>query len=419
MMMSRTTVSRRRPTNNRMQRAPDTENNQRRKHRPDYLIIVLASILTVVGAVTVYAISPGLTQAQGLPSSFYSEKQLVAIALGLVVFAIASRIPIEFWKRSELLIVGAAAIMSVAVRVIGEPINGAYRWLDIAGFSFQAAEFIKFALVIWLASFFVRARRSGTMTSPATLKQLGIAVVSVALIVAGLQSDLGSAAVMMAIIGIVAFVAGLPMKRLGIVVIAVIVLSVAAVMISPYRRDRVSTFLNPTADCQNEGFQACQALITVGSGGVVGKGLGRSVQAYGYLPEAANDSIFAIIAEKYGFLGTGFIIVVFSALLMRLKTIAAQAATDYERFVVTGLLAWLSIQMMINVGAMLGLLPLKGITLPLISYGGTSIIFVMAALGVAFQVSRYTSLQTTTEQAKAVANRRQAAHTNISRWRDA
>jgi cell division protein FtsW len=152
------------------------------------------------------------------------------------------------------------------------------------------------------------------------------------------------------------------------------------------------TFLNPTADCQNEGYQACQALITVGSGGMFGKGLGRSVQAYGYLPEAANDSIFAIVSEKFGFVGASIIIGIFIGLFRRIKTIAEQAPNDYSRLLVSGILAWLSIQMIINVGAMIGLLPLKGITLPFVSYGGTSIIFVMAAVGIVFQVSRYTDL---------------------------
>jgi cell division protein FtsW len=131
-----------------------------------------------------------------------------------------------------------------------------------------------------------------------------------------------------------------------------------------------------------------------------GKGLGRSVQAYGYLPEAENDSIFAIVSEKFGFVGATIIVGIYIGLFRRIKTTAEQAPNDYSRLLVSGILAWLSIQMMINVGAMIGLLPLKGITLPFISYGGTSIIFVMAAVGIVFQVSRFTDLSQAKDNSK-------------------
>lgn len=157
------------------------------------------------------------------------------------------------------------------------------------------------------------------------------------------------------------------------------------------------TFLHPEQDCQDAGYQACQALIAVGSGGLIGKGLSQGAQANGYLPEAANDSIFAIMAEKFGFVGVTLLVCLFMALFSRLKNILERAPDNFSRFVVTGVLAWLSTQAFINIGAMIGLLPLKGITLPFISYGGTSIIFVLAALGLVFQVSRYTTFGVNTE----------------------
>jgi cell division protein FtsW len=350
------------------------------------------TILLAVGAVTVYAISPGITNGTDLGENYYSVKQLTAIGLGIIAFVAAAFIDVKTWKRLELPLIIIASVVAVAVRFIGDEVNGAYRWLQVGGFSFQAAELIKFALVIWLASYLARMRIEHKTNSPDVLKKLGIVMVVILFVVAGLQSDLGSAAVMMAIIGFMAFIAGLPLKKLFIFGSIILVLIIGAIMISPYRRDRVVTFFNPTADCQNEGYQACQALITVGSGGMFGKGLGRSVQAYGYLPEAANDSIFAIVSEKFGFVGATIMVSIFIGLFRRIKTVAEQAPNDYSRLLVSGILAWLSIQMIINVGAMIGLLPLKGITLPFVSYGGTSIIFVMAAVGIVFQVSRYTDL---------------------------
>ncbi len=363
-----------------------------RRHRPDYIVVLLISILLAVGAVTVYAISPGITQAQGLPENFFSQKQLLAIGLGIVAFIVASAVRLKTWRQLEVSMLVLAVTAGVAVRFFGDRINGAYRWFNFGGISFQVAEFMKLALIIWLAGFLARRMAQKRMGDPDTFKKLGIAVVSVVIIVAGLQSDLGSAAVMMAIIGAMAFVAGLPMRNIMLVAAGVCILTVGAIASSEYRRDRVSTFLNPTADCQDEGYQACQALITVGSGGLAGKGLGRSVQAYGYLPEAANDSIFAIVSEKFGFIGSSMIIGVFFVLFRRLYEIAKRASSNYSQLLVSGVLIWLSIQMMINVGAMLGLLPLKGITLPLVSHGGTSIIFILVALGIAFHASRYTEL---------------------------
>jgi cell division protein FtsW len=368
-----------------------------RKHRPDYMIVIYMTILLAVGAVTVYAISPGITTGKNLSENFFSIKQLTAIGLGAIAFIIASLLDTKTWKKLEIPLIVLAVVVAIAVRLIGEEVNGAYRWLQVGGLSFQAAELIKFTLVIWLAGYLARVRIDKKTDSNEVLKVLGIIIVVIGFVVAGLQSDLGSAAVMMAIIAFMAFIAGLPLKKLFIVGSIVLLLSTIAIVSSPYRIDRVSTFLNPTADCQNEGYQACQALITVGSGGLFGKGLGRSVQAYGYLPEAANDSIFAIVSEKFGFIGSAIILGVFVGLFKRIKNVAQNAPNDYSRLLVSGILAWLSVQMMINIGAMIGLLPLKGITLPFVSYGGTSIIFVMAAVGIVFHISRYTDLTRATK----------------------
>ena len=194
------------------------------------------------------------------------------------------------------------------------------------------------------------------------------------------------------------FVVGLPLKKIMMIGGIIAIGTTLLIASSSYRRDRFETFLNPTRDCQSTGYQACQALIAVGSGGIAGLGLGRGVQAYGYLPEAANDSIFAIYAEKFGFIGVSVLLAFFIAFFARLKAIIERTSDDFSRLLVVGVLAWLSTQAMINIGAMIGLLPLKGITLPFISYGGTSIIFITAAIGVVFQISRYTNYSVITDQ---------------------
>lgn len=366
---------------------------QHRRHRPDYWLLILILILLTIGVVVVYAISPALSLANNVGSNFYSSRQLIAIILSLVVFAMVSQISITDWRRwhKPLLVVAALATLA-ALAMPANPQYPAHRWIRLGSFSFQSVELLKFAVLIWLAGFLSDRIKNKLITDTrSTLRPLVVTVLVIGVFVAGVQSDFGSAVVMMAMIGAMAFIAGMPFKRLlmvgGILAIGGILL-ISAV---PYRRERLMTFLHPTADCQGSGYQACQALISVGSGGLIGLGLGRSVQAYGYLPEAANDSIFAIYAEKFGFIGVAVLLALFVALFSRLKTIAIRAPDNFSRFFVVGVLVWLSIQSFINIGAMVGLLPLKGITLPFVSYGGTSVVFGMAAMGVVFQISRYTS----------------------------
>lgn len=368
------------------------DQTRQRKHRPDYILLVLGIVLLIIGLIVVYAISPGLSAQRGVNANYYASKQIIAVGLGVVAFFIAAQVPLSAWRRLERPLIGAAVLAAIAVQIFGDRVNGAARWIQIGGFSFQAVELIKFALLIWLAGFLAERIKEGSLGNfTKTFKPLLIALGLSSVVVALFQSDLGSTGVLVAIIGAMCFVAGLPMKRVMMFAAIIGVGTVLAISGSSYRRDRLATFLNPGSDCQNIGYQACQALNAVGSGGMFGKGLNRGVFAYGYLPESANDSIFAIYAEMFGFIGVVALIALFIALFSRLRSIMERAPDMPSRLVVAGILAWLSTQALINIGAMIGLLPLKGITLPLVSYGGTSIIFAMAAIGVAFNVSRYTT----------------------------
>ncbi|MBI5357660.1 putative lipid II flippase FtsW [Candidatus Saccharibacteria bacterium] len=363
-----------------------------RKHKPDYGLLLICIALLIIGMVVMYSISPGLAAAQGVSQHYYIGKQFIAIAAGLIAFAIFSAISLDFLKRSKRTLVWLSLIMIIAVQIFGEKVNGAYRWIQFGGFSFQVAELLKFALIVWLASFLVsRLVNKEINSNQKTLNPIMILLGLIAVLVAGMQSDFGSAGVMFAITIVMSFSAGLPIKRILMIGGIIAAISVIAVVSTPYRRDRLATFLNPTSDCQDAGYQSCQALIAVGSGGIFGLGLGNGVQAYGYLPEAENDSIFAILAEKFGFIGSTAIIALYAILFARMRRIIICTKDTFSRLFVIGVLAWLSTQTIINIGAMIGLLPLKGITLPLISYGGTSIVFIMAALGVVFHISKYTS----------------------------
>ncbi|HKR82097.1 MAG TPA: putative peptidoglycan glycosyltransferase FtsW [Candidatus Saccharimonadales bacterium] len=364
-----------------------------RRHRPDYILVILSTVLLAVGLVVVYAISPALAVEKHVSNNYFVTRQLISIGLGLVVFGVTAKIPLSNWRKAfkPLLVVAALATL-MALALPTNPDYPAHRWIRFGGLSFQSVELLKFALLVGLASFLAERMRNRTVSdSKKTLQPLLIALGVIGFVVAGIQSDLGSTGVIVAMMGVMAFVAGMPMKRLMIVLGVIGVLLVLAISATPYRRERLFTFLHPESNCLTTGYQACQALISVGSGGMIGLGLGRSVQAYGYLPEAENDSIFAIYAEKFGFVGAAVLLALLMALFARFKNIAERAPDNFSRLVVVGVLAWFSTQAIINIGAMIGLLPLKGITLPFISYGGSSVLLVMGALGLVFQVSRYTS----------------------------
>lgn len=366
--------------------------NQTRKHKPDYWLLTLTIALAAVGIIVVFSISPALEVEKGVDGNAYVIRQMIAIGLGLGIFGAAASVPMEQWKKLYKPLLALAAVATLLA--LAMPVNEQYpahRWVRMAGFSFQSVELLKFAGIMWLAGFLSWRMSNGLMADMnKTLKPLFFTFLGTGVIVAGLQSDLGSFGVITAVMVFMSFVAGLPMKRVIAAGLIVVVLAGMFVLSTPYRRDRVTAFLHPGSDCLTTGYQACQALIAVGSGGMIGLGLGRSVQAYGYLPEAENDSIFAIYAEKFGFIGVTVLLGLFAALFTRIKKIAERAPDDFSRLVVLGILVWLSTQTIINIGAMIGLLPLKGITLPLVSYGGSSVLMVMAALGVVFQVSRHT-----------------------------
>lgn len=368
------------------------DRGQTRRHSPDYWLLILTIALAAVGIVVVFSISPALEVEKGVNGNQYVTRQIIAVLLGLVLFFVAAAVPIQRWRTLYKPLLALAAFMTVVALIL--PVNAdypAHRWIRVGGFSFQSVELVKFAGILWLASFLAWRMQNGLISNLSkTAKPLLAIFFGTGFVVAGLQSDLGSFGVIVAIMVAMVFAAGMPMKKVMIGLVAIVLVGFIAVSTTPYRRDRLTAFLHPESNCLTTGYQACQALIAVGSGGMIGLGLGRSVQAYGYLPEAENDSIFAIYAEKFGFIGSMALLGLFAAFFGRIKRVMERAPDDFSRFVVLGILVWLSSQTLINIGAMIGLLPLKGITLPLVSYGGSSVLMVMVALGVVFQISRHT-----------------------------
>lgn len=363
-----------------------------RKHRPDYGLFITAGILLAVGLIVMYAISPALAaQGGGVSDNYYVLRQFVAVVLGIIAFFVFAAIPSALWGKYQKILIITAIALSIATVVTG---GMASRWIQFGILSFQSVELVKLVVIIVFAGYLAKVLENREMANVQVWKGPMIIAAILAFAVVVLQRDLGSAVVLFAIALAMLFMAGIPVGKLIIATTLVVTIGTLAIVATPYRRDRVSTFLQPTADCSDTGYQACQALIAVGSGGVMGVGLGRSVQAYGYLPKAENDSIFAIYAEKFGFIGTIALLGVFGALLLRILRVMQRSPTRLAQLMCAGVFTWFSVQATINIAAMLGLIPLKGITLPFISYGGTSILFSMAALGLVFHISKYTTMRT-------------------------
>lgn len=376
-----------------------------RRHRPDMLLLMFTCILILLGLVVLYAITPPLiaravSGGQELDSNFYMYRQLIYLLIGVAAFTSAFLIPVELWRKipGKLLIGGLVLGMLpflLQATPIGLCYNDACRWLDLGLASFQPAEAMKFALVIFLASFLaVRVQQGRLNDLSHTLWPVVGILIAMAVVVIGFQRDLGTGVTIFAIVMTMLYIAGLWQRLLLIVVAGSIALAALFTVVAPHRIERILTFINHSSSQDDSmGYHINQALIAVGSGGLTGKGLGQSIQAFGYLPEAANDSIFAILAEIFGFIGTIGILAIFAALFFRLKDIMDHSVSIYYKLLVAGVFGWVVSHTLINIGAMLGIFPLTGITLPFVSFGGSSLLFMLFALGLVFQISRYTSHQ--------------------------
>ena len=387
-----------------LRRDPQTRAPIARRHRPDMLMLLFLSILLLLGLIIIFAISPALTARTG---DEYFYRQVIYLALGLSAFSATAMIPLTFWSKwqGKLMLLGlalGAAPFLLQATPIAYCGNDACRWLDLGFTTFQPAEFMKFALVLFLSGFLAARMQQGKLNDlQQTLIPAGFILVAMAVIVIGLQRDLGTGITVVAIFMTMLFASGMKTKLLGYAAAACLALGVIFTIAAPHRIERILTFVqHESAEANEMDYHINQALIAVGSGGLTGKGLGQSIQAFGYLPEAANDSIFAILAEKFGFLGTIGVLAIFAGLFMRILGIMDHTDNPYHRLLVAGVFGWVFSHTVVNIGAMLGIFPLTGITLPFVSFGGTSLLFMLSALGVVFQISRYTNHKRPTDNQK-------------------
>ena len=369
-----------------------------RKHRPDYLMVVLIMVLALIGLVVLFSITPALAGGDEAASTKFMMRQGLYLAAGVSAFIIASRMPLDFWRKHGSKLFLAAFILCFVLPIMGwlsiPPAKctlGACRWYTLGSVgTFQPAEFLKFGMVLFMAGFLAVKTASNELNSyRKTLLPLGAVAAASLFVIVIMQKDLGTGISLVAIILVQLIISGISFKKLMAVFAAVAAAAVGSIIVAPHRLARVATFFgqgNETAD-----YHINQAMIALGSGGLSGRGLGQSVQAFGWLPEAIHDSIFAILGETFGYIGLFIIIMIFAVLLRQIIVKVDFVENVYLRLIVAGIFGWLAAHVVLNIGAMTHLVPLTGITLPLVSFGGTSMMFMMASLGIVFAISGYTT----------------------------
>lgn len=388
-----------------------TRDVMQRRHRPDYQIVLYMGLLMLLGLIIMYAIGPQrahvLNNAYGTDyytSMYFFIKQTVSLLLALATFIALTLMPYQLLKKYAVKILlaglGACVVLAIIGNLLQLPLAqcslGACRWFDLGPLgSLQPAELLKFGLLVFTAGFLGMRLQQGKVNDlHQSLIPLAALMLLAIFLVIGIQKDMGTGIAMIAIFASMLMVAGIS-KKVGVLLFGgALILGILMILVAPHRMERIMTFLDGDAGdsmvVDDANYHITHAKIAIGSGGLFGVGIGNSVQATGYLPEAINDSVFAIMGETFGFVGLTIILVLFTALLMRLLKVADHLPDPWMKLAVAGVFGWLGSHVILNVAAMIGVFPLTGITLPLLSFGGTSMIFIAGALGLAFQLSRYT-----------------------------
>jgi len=356
---------------------------------PDFILIIVTLTLLAVGLTMVYSASAIWAEYKFNDSFFFAKRQMLFAAVGIVALFFIMNIDYWTWRSwaKVMIIVCFVLLVIVLIPGIGNMRNGSRSWIGVGAFSIQPSEFMKLAMIAFLAKYLSERQKLITSFRKGLLPALGIVFLAFGLIM--LQPDLGTGTVMVGTSIVMIFISGARISHfvglglLGLLGFAGLVLS------EPYRMKRITSFLDPWEDPLGSGFQIIQSLYAIGPGGLLGLGLGQSRQKFFYLPEPQTDFIFAILSEELGFIGGSFVILLFALLLWRGIRIALGAPDLFGSLLAVGIVAMIAIQVMINIGVVIGLMPVTGITLPFLSYGGSSLTLMLLAIGVLLNISRY------------------------------
>lgn len=355
-----------------------------RSINPAFILLVTTVLLSAFGLLFVFEASVSESFSTfGHPYHFIS-RQLMWFGVGIVTLLMGYLIPLRIWRAASwpLYIFALLVLLAVFIPGIGVKLNGAHRWIFLGGFSFQSVELMKLAMVVLFASWMVSHQR--------LLPFLFLTGIPALIVL--LQPDMGSLLVLLGIAFGMYFVAGGALKHLAILGTGGIILLAIAIALAPYRLQRVATFFNPESDPQGASFHIRQITLALGNGGLLGQGIGNSRQKYAYIPEVSSDSIFAVVAEELGFLGSMVLLGLFAAYFFSsYQLIKRVPEGSFGQLLGAGLLIWIIIQTILNLSAVVALIPLTGVPLPFISYGGSSLMMIFLATGLTLQLSRHST----------------------------
>jgi cell division protein FtsW len=373
-------------------RAQGRASGRPRAHAPDYLLMTAVMVLCLVGLIAVYSSSYVLGEAQFGDANYFVKRQAIFLGIGLAGMLVVMRLPYQFLQRfSPVLMLGAlAGLALVLVPGVGVEANGARRWIEIGPLPpLQPSEFAKLAVLIYMAAWLSAKGDLLHNFSLGVIPFVSMVGIVGALIV--LEPDLGTAIMVAVITGTLFFVAGARLFHVAVLGASGMLMTLLLILAGGYRVDRITAFLDAEADPSGVGFHALQLLVAFGSGGFTGLGLGVSRQKFFYVPGSHTDGILAIIGEELGYIGVSVLMALFLLLIVRGWMIARRSDTTFGSLIAVGIVAWVAFQALINIGGVTRMLPLTGIPLPFISYGGSSTIFLLIAVGVLLSVSRYTT----------------------------
>ena len=354
----------------------------------DRTVLTITYLLLLIGLIIVFSASGVMAGTRYGDSMFFLKRQAVWIVLGLLALHWVSRQDYGIWKSIMPFMLGLTVLtlVLVLIPVVGSEVNGARRWLRFEGLSFQPGELAKLTAVLYLASFLVRREEDITNFTKGVLAP--VIVVGVLALLVLLEPDMGTAVVMVSILLGLLFIGGARISHLIGLVLSFLPLAYMLIMQSDYRRRRFMSFLDPWEDPSNAGFQLTQSFVALGNGGLLGVGLGKGRQKLFFLPEVHSDFVLALVGEELGLLGTGLLMVLFAILLVKGFRIAGRAPDTFGRHLAGGVTLLLGVQVLINAGVVSGLLPTKGLTMPLVSYGGSSLLISLVAIGILLSISR-------------------------------
>jgi len=357
---------------------------------PDYVFLALAGSLLLLGLVTLTSASGPVAYQKFQDTYWYIRHQaLYGLLPGLALMWLTSRVDYRHWRRyaNGFFAFTLLLLLLVFIPGLSADWSASRSWINIGGFSLQPAELVKLSLVMYLAALFERRVGGGMGEVAAGLVPFLVSLGVVSLLVM-LQPDLGSLTVIAAAATVVYFAAGASWRHLVGLAAGATAFFLIAVKAVPYRSARLMTFLHPELDPLGVGYHINQAFLAIGSGGLLGLGLGHSRQKYLYLPEVIGDSIFAVMAEEIGFILILAVLALFGWFFWRGLDIARRAPDDFGKLLAAGIVAWIFFQTVFNVGSMVGILPMTGLPLPFMSYGGTAMIVLLAAVGIMLNISR-------------------------------